>query len=99
MIKTVFPNTKHKAYLLKKLLEKPFPSKNAEFKLLNILADEFIFDDIKELRKANGFNYDIRDYLKNYVRAIVYDLEYNPEDFLIKFNDDAITILKSILNE
>ena len=50
MIKSVFPNTKHKASLLKKLLEKPFPSKNAEFKLLNILADEFIFDTEKEYK-------------------------------------------------
>lgn len=91
------PHTKDKALQLKKLFNKPFlADKNAEKKLANIFADDFIFDEINDLRIENGRRFDLRNFLKGYVDAIIFDLDNCPEDFLIEFEDEAVQVLKSI---
>lgn len=93
----ILPNTKLRAYRLKLLFNEPFLSnKYAKKKLKNIFESEFIFYDIDDIREANGNNFDLRNYLKEYINAILYDLENNPEDILIEFDKEAINILKSI---
>ncbi len=91
------PHTKDRALQLKRLFNKPFlANKNAEKKLANIFADDFIFDEINDLRIENGRRFDLRNFLKGYVDAIIFDLDNCPEDFLIEFEKEAIEILKSI---
>ena len=93
----VLPNTKERARKLKILFEKPFLSdKKAKKKLKNIFENEFVFYDIDDIREEKGNEFDLRDFLKGYVNAILYDLENNPDDILIDFEKDAVTILKSI---
>ncbi len=93
----ILPNTKLRASKLKRLFNKPFLSnKYAKSKLKNIFESKFVFYDIDDIRESNGNDFDLRNFIKGYINALLYDLENNPEDILIKFDKEAINILKSI---
>ncbi len=97
MFISVLPNTEDRAKRLKALFKKPLLcNKNVKKKLSDIFCEEFVFYEIDDLREEHGSGFDIRNFIKGYIKAILYDLENCPEDILVPFDKKAIEILKSI---
>lgn len=94
------PNTKEKAQALHELMQKPLKANNkATSKLYDLYGDDRLFDAIEDRREKYGKGYDLRFLVATFIKGILEYYKKSPERFYLKFDQEAIKILETIVQE
>jgi len=94
------PNTTKAAKKLQELFEKPIyiNSKTRDI-LFELYNDDLLFDTLSDIEYDHGNKYDVRYLLWEYIAELVNDYEENPGRYYIKFEKQALKILKKIVKD
>lgn len=94
------PNTNEKAKRLQELFAKPiYITKKMKSELYDLYGDDELWDEIGDRKYEYGTKYDIRFLIACYIDGLLKYYEEKPQCFNVKFDKNAIKILKNIVKE
>jgi len=94
------PNTTQKAKRLQELFAKPiYFTKKIKSELYDLYGDDELWDEIGDRTFEYGTKYDIRFLIASYIDGLLKYYEGKSQYFYVKFDKNAIKILKDIVKK